>query len=203
MRAPALRSRSSSSTALSGLVSGLAGRDTRNAVREHPGRRSLFASRSGKPGGTAPQRHADGPDRQPAGIWVIPRGVVAYTSACMWYRSRGKPVQTRRFRLDVWPPTGDAAKQGEPHTGVPLTSSAAFGYTGYLRCTLTSSVSALPLSAPLWGPFRRSYNRGAFGVRAVIVPRQVRKDPCWQHRAAPPPQILVPAACPSRALTSP
>ena len=132
-----------------------------------------------------------------AGTRVLPGCVVAYTSAHVWHRSLGKPPQTGRFRLDVWSPTGDAAKQGEPHTGVSLTGSAVFGYTGYLRCTLTSSVPFLPLRQPLWG-----LCRGAFGVRAVIVPRQVRKDPCWQHRAAPPPRILVPAACPSRGSTN-
>src|SRR6516225_7203346 len=98
------------------------------------------------------------------------------------------------FRLDVAPLTGDASEQGEPQIGVPLTGSAVFGYTDHLRCTLTSSVSL----SPLWG-----FRRGAFGVRAVIVPRQVRKDPCWQHRAAPPPRILVPAACPSRGSLNP
>src|ERR1700758_1850396 len=76
-----------------------------------------------------------------AGKRVIPGSVIHYTSASVWHRSLGKPVQTRRFRLDLWSPTGDASKQGEQHTGGPLTSSAALGYTGYLRCTLTSSVT--------------------------------------------------------------
>ena len=172
---------------------------TQDAVREHPGRRSCLHQNCPTWGRDRAARVCHrAVSSAVAGIRVIPGSVVHYTSAYVWHRSRGKPVQTRRFRLDLWSPTGDASKQGEPHTGVPLTSSAALGYTGYLRCTLTSSVSALPLLAPLWGPFRRWYGRGAFGVRAVIVPRQVRKDPCWQHRAAPPPQILVPIACRSR-----
>jgi len=86
----------------------------------------------------------------------------------------------------------------EHHSSVQLTSGVPSGYTASLRCTLTSSVPTSRL---------RGICRGAFGVRAVIFPRQVRKDPCWQHRAAPPqslpPQrIPVSGACPSRASPS-
>ena len=154
-RAPAPPSRSSSFEA--SLVSNCAS-ERRPGM---PGRR--FCYRSGTSGNT---RHT--PD------------VALYTSSRVWYPSRDLPVQTGQFLLDVWSPTGDAAKQGDPHTGVPLTSSAVSGYTDYLRCTLTSPVPF----PPLW-----SICRGAFVVRAMIVPRQVRKDPCWQHRAAPPPRI--------------
>src|ERR1700743_2134204 len=87
-----------------------------------------------------------------AGLRGIPSGVRAYTSGHVWHRSLAEPAQTGRFRLDVWSLTGDASKQGEPHTGVPLTSSAVFGYTDYLRCTLTSTVYPLP-SGSLYGVF--------------------------------------------------
>src|SRR5262249_17521370 len=152
------------------------------------------------PSGEAAKRRKAPPDEPGApslvlaGIIVIPPRVVAYTSARVWHPSRGYRARLSPFRLDVSSPKGDAAEQGEPNIGVPLTGSAVFGYTDHLRCTLTSSVSQF---ASL------GFCRGAFGVRAVIVPRQVRKDPCWQHRAAPPPRILVPAACPSRGSTNP
>src|SRR5215472_3862648 len=104
--------------------------------------------------------------------------------------------RTGPFRLDVSLLTGDAAEQGGPHIDVPLTSSAVVGYTVHLRCTLTSAVH-LRVST------RGFLTAGRWRACADRNRDKVRKDPCWQHRAAPPPRILVPAACPSRGSTNP
>src|SRR6516162_10895263 len=110
----------------------------------------------------------------------------------MWRSSRQQLASSGPRGLDVSPRTSHAAENCERHKEIHLTSSVAADYTANLRCTLTSSTY----------PNHSWRVRRAFCVRAVNVRRELWKDPCWQHRAAPQPPLPPLAVSPSPASKS-